>query len=146
MPVFSYTVKSADGKNIKGSIEANTKEMAIASLKNNGYYPLQIVEKHLLDQDISFGMGNSIKTKDLAIFCRQFSVAIDAGVSILGCLTILKEQTENKKLKSVLEKVFELVQKGVNLSEAMRKHEIFLNSSFSLLNNLGADYSANTDR
>jgi type IV pilus assembly protein PilC len=65
----------------------------------------------------------SVSIKDISIFCRQFSFSISAGITILKALEIVKEQTENSKLKKILSAVFEEVQKGVGLSEAMGKHK-----------------------
>jgi type IV pilus assembly protein PilC len=124
MPIFEYEAKTLQGAKLKGKMEAMNKENAFTNLRMKGYYPVNIREyKESLNLDIA--MLEKVKLKDISIFCRQFSVVIGAGISILKGLAIVKEQTESKKLKKILEEVFDDVQKGKALSEAMKKHKEF---------------------
>lgn len=125
MPIYIYHAKSITGRNIKGTLEANDKSTVLSTLKEKGYYPVHIVEQGLLQKEISVSLIQTVKIKDIAIFCRQFATIINAGVSVLSCLDILRLQTENKKLKEVIEKVYASVQKGSTLSSAMREHKVF---------------------
>jgi len=63
-----------------------------------------------------------VKKKDLSLFCRQFYTMISAGLGIVPCLEILVAQTENKTFKNAIADTYEDVQKGLTLSESMRKH------------------------
>ncbi|WHH59666.1 type II secretion system F family protein [Petroclostridium sp. X23] len=125
MPVYSYKAKTMDGQTVKGTLEAADRTVVISMLKERKYYPVQINEQGLLQKEITFEFLESVKLKDIAVFCRQFSTIINAGVSVLGCLDILRQQTENKKLKGIVDKIYESVQKGNTLSSAMREHKVF---------------------
>lgn len=124
MPIFEYQAKTLQGAPLKGKMEAVNEDAAISNLRTKGYYPTSIREyKETFNIDLS--KLSKVKTKDIAIFCRQFSVIISAGISILKGLSIVKEQTESKRLKDVLEEIFDDVQRGKALSEAMKKQKDF---------------------
>lgn len=121
MPLYKYKVISDNGKKIQGTFNANSKNEVLAMIKDSGYYPIEVEESREQKQ---FDMGKylaKITTKDLAIMCRQFYTMLDAGSSMLNCLDILKDQTENKKLKKALEEVYDDVQRGNTLSQSMEK-------------------------
>lgn len=123
MATFNYMAKSGSGKVSVGKIEATDKNMAVSLLKNKGMYLLEINELSLLDRNVEIGTSKKISAKDLALFCRQFYTMIDAGVTVIGSLDLLRRQTENRKLATVLGNVYEDVQKGMALSEAMGLHK-----------------------
>jgi type IV pilus assembly protein PilC len=125
MPVYMYKAKTIDGMNVKGTLEANDPATVFSMLKEKGYYPIQVAEQSILQKDISFDFMEKVKLKDMAVFCRQFATIINAGISVLGCLDILRQQTENKKLKNTVEKIYESVQKGNTLSSSMKEHKVF---------------------
>ena len=123
MEMFSYNAVSAAGKEKKGSIEAENRDDVARQLKTDGYTPITIKSQTFLDKDLklSFGLGiKKVNTRDLSVFCRQFSSIIKAGVSVIGALDMLSEQTENKSLKQALKNVQSNVEKGENLADAMR--------------------------
>lgn len=124
MPIYEYEAKTLQGVPIKGKLEAIDEESVISTLRGKSYYPVRI---RLQKQAMNIELANykKIKLKDMAIFCRQFAVIIAAGISILKGLEIVKEQTENKKLKKYLGEIFEDVQKGKTLSESMKKYKDF---------------------
>ncbi|RKD34593.1 type II secretion system F family protein [Thermohalobacter berrensis] len=125
MPVYKYKAVKETGDKKEGKYTANSKNEVISMLRDNKYYPIKIEELQE-DRNIKLtNLFNRVKTKDLAIFCRQFHTMLDAGVTIINCLDILKQQTENKKLKVELGKIYDEVQKGSTLSEALRKHDEF---------------------
>ena len=75
---------------------------------------------------------NKVGSREIAVFCRQFSVLLNAGVTIVEAVSLLKGQTESKKLDSVLDSVGEQLRRGIVLSEAMSEHadvfeEMFIN-------------------
>lgn len=125
MPIYMYKAKTLDGKDIEGTLEANDSSTVLSMLKEKGYFPIQVSEQGLLQKDITFSFGSKVKLKDIAVFCRQFSTIINAGISVLGALDILRQQTDNKKLREVIEKVYSSVQKGNTLSNSMREHNVF---------------------
>ncbi len=121
METFSYTAVGADGKEKKGSIVAETREDAARSLKDQGLLPMSIGKQSALDKDINFSFGKKgVKVRDLSVFCRQFSSIIKAGVNVINALSMMSEQTENKKLKAAINNVQSNVEKGETLSSAMR--------------------------
>lgn len=121
METFSYTAVGADGKEKKGSIVAETREDAARSLKDQGLLPMSIGKQSALDRDINFSFGKKgVKVRDLSVFCRQFSSIIKAGVNVINALSMMSEQTENKKLKAAIKNVQSNVEKGETLSSAMR--------------------------
>src|SRR6266481_489372 len=66
--------------------------------------------------------GGSVKSKELAIFTRQFSVMIDAGLPLVQCLEILASQQENKLFQKILTGTRSSVEGGSNLSTAMKQY------------------------
>lgn len=122
MPNFKYRAMNTDGDKIEGNHEADSKGEVIEFISSNGYYPL-MVEEIIESKQIELKFDNRVKIKDISVFCRQFYTMLDAGVPILTCLNILKNQTTNNKLKKTLKDVEDDVEKGEVLSNAMRKHE-----------------------
>ena len=121
METFSYTAVGADGKEKKGTVIAETREEAAKSLKDQGLLPMSIGKQSALDKDINFSFGKKgVKVRDLSVFCRQFSSIIKAGVNVINALSMMSEQTENKKLKAAIKNVQSNVEKGETLSSAMR--------------------------
>jgi type IV pilus assembly protein PilC len=122
---FSYSVRDRSGKLISGTLDAESSAAVARRLKGMGYAPISITESSAgLSKEIKipgFG-GGKIKLKDLAVFSRQFATMINSGLSLLRALTILTEQTENKKLAEVIGEVRNDVQAGNSLSGAMGKH------------------------
>ena len=124
MPIFEYEAKTIQGVSAKGNIEAQDKRSVINILRNKGYYPI-FVRKNIASNSLNLQMLLKIKIKDIAVFCRQFSVIISAGIPVMRALEIIRDQTENKRLKNVIFEIFEDVQKGKTLSEAMKMHKEF---------------------
>lgn len=121
METFSYTAVGADGKEKMGTVIAETREDAARSLKDQGLLPMSIGKQSALDKDINFSFGKKgVKVRDLSVFCRQFSSIIKAGVNVINALSMMSEQTENKKLKAAIKNVQSNVEKGETLSSAMR--------------------------
>lgn len=122
MPGYKYKAITAEGKTLEGLYEANSEDDVLVMLRQNEYYPISIIEKKSSkDIDLSVFFGK-VKLKDIAIFCRQFHTMLQAGVSLISCLDILRLQTEKKRFKITIGKVYEKVQQGLTLSEAMNKH------------------------
>jgi type IV pilus assembly protein PilC len=122
MPQYQYDARTIKGDRVKGTVEASDEAAVMDILRERSYYPTNIVvykEKNNLD----LSMLKRVTLKDIALFCRQFSFVLSAGINILRALEIIKEQTENKKLKKAMEKVYEDVQRGQTLSEAMGSHK-----------------------
>lgn len=124
MPLYSYKVKTETGKVYSGETKIDSEEELRRLLEDKGYTPIQIVEKNALTDISTIGIfKQKVKTKDLAIFNRQFAIVLQAGVPIATCLDVLRQQTTNKTLKECLNDIYENIQKGISLSNSMRKHE-----------------------
>jgi type IV pilus assembly protein PilC len=120
---FSYRVRDRNGKIVAGTLEADNQGAVAAKLRQMGYAPIQITEaKAGLKAEISLPGMNRIKLKDLAVFSRQFATMINSGLSLLRALTILAEQTENKRLAEIVGQVRNEVEQGAALSTALGRH------------------------
>lgn len=124
MPEFEYQAKNLQGMVIKGKLEAPNKEIAAANLRSKNYFPIY-VKQYKKSLNIDINELSRVSIKDISIFCRQFSVITNAGISLMRGLEIIQQQTENAKLKRVLEEVHMDVQKGQSLSDSMKKHKEF---------------------
>jgi type IV pilus assembly protein PilC len=132
MPQFTYTAVDASGKRTSGNLEAVNKSQLIAALKEQGLYLIEATDRiDTAARDVS-NVSKKIKLKPLAIFCRQFSTLINAGITAIKALDILYQQAEDKILKESIGRVYEAVQKGEAMSDAFRKQgeafpELFIN-------------------
>jgi type IV pilus assembly protein PilC len=123
MPTFVAKVKDKDGKVTKAKVEATSTEQARTMLKGQ-YLAVGKISKSGMDIDLSGleSIMSKVTVKDKAVFSRQFSVMINAGVAIVRCLGVLSDQATNPKLKKALMAISAEVQQGVSLSEALGKH------------------------
>jgi type IV pilus assembly protein PilC len=121
---YDYQVRDRNGKVVNGQLEGDSAEAVATKLKSMGYSPLQIDEVKTtgLNTEINVPGMNRVKLKDLAVFSRQFATMINAGLPLIRALTILVDQTENKKLAETIEAVRADVEAGSDLSTAMAKH------------------------
>lgn len=121
MATFGYEALAPNGKVKKASISADSRDEAIKKIKENGLTIVSVEEQSALQKDIELPMfKKKVSERDLSVFCRQFSSLMKAGVSIINSLEMLVEQTENKKLKAALLSTLSSVEKGENLSNAMK--------------------------
>ena len=120
---FSYRVRDRNGKIVAGTLEADSQGAVAAKLRQMGYAPIQISEsKSGLKAEVKLPGLDRVKLKDLAVFSRQFATMINSGLSLLRALTILAEQTENKKLAGIVGQVRNEVEQGAALSTALGRH------------------------
>ncbi len=122
MTLYIYQGKKIDGSIIKGKTEVENEEEARILLRNRGIYATSIKEENSIN-NLSINLDKKIQYKDLAILCRQMYFSLNAGITMLRALDMIKEQVENKRLKRILRKSYEDVQKGLSLSEALEKHK-----------------------
>jgi len=81
----------------------------------------EVQAKAITERDV-LARYRPVRVRDLAVFCRQFSIMISAGVSVLSCLSVLYEQTNHAKLRDAVKAVRDDVEKGESLSRALAKH------------------------
>lgn len=133
MESFGYVAVNKAGKEIKGSIEAETEAKALAEIRNRGMMVVSLSKQSMLTKDINIDFGGAPKPRDLSVFCRQFVSMTRAGVTIIDALRMLGEQTENKKLQKAVVAVRVDVEKGEPLAEAFAKHpKVFPNLLVSM--------------
>lgn len=124
MPEYQYTAKDKSGNTNNGVFEADNLEGFYKLIKERGLYCMSVKEGSSNDKQISFNFSEKpIKLKQLTIFCRQFSTMLSSGITVIKCLDILYQQTEDKKLKPNILGIYEAVQKGESLSQAMRSQK-----------------------
>ncbi len=118
--IFEYSARTRSGETRAGTIKAKNREEAIQLLRNQGLILTGLREKKVTGGVLGFGA--KVKDRDLAIFTKQFSVMIDAGLPLVQCLDIMASQQENKYFANVLEQVRNDVEQGSTLADAMKKH------------------------
>ena len=126
MPTFLWEGKTAQGREMKGELEAPSLEAVLAALRDRRIRPIpsRIREKGVgLDKEITIpGFGDKVKTKEVSLFTRQFATMIDAGLPIVQCLDILSEQSESKLLRNTVRTIKQDVEGGATLAESLRRH------------------------
>ncbi len=118
MPDYKYQGTSRSGSSVSGVMTASNKTELASLLKRQQITATKMTEKGKEFSVPTFGGG--VKAKELAIFTRQFSVMIDAGLPLVQCLEILAGQQENKVFQKVLTGTRSQVEGGATLSAAMR--------------------------
>src|SRR6202142_4178190 len=120
MPVFTYKGTNRTGASVAGEMSASSKTELQSLLRRQQITPTRMSEKSKEFNLPTFGGG--VKPKELAIFTRQFSVMIDAGLPLVQCLEILATQQENKTFQKVLVGTRAAVEGSSNLSAAMKQY------------------------
>ncbi len=121
MPVFTYKGVNRAGPAVTGERTAETKAELAATLRREQINVSKLSEKGKEFNIPSFGGG--VDSKELAVFTRQFSVMIDAGLPLVQCLEILAGQQENKTFQKVLTGVRASVEGGASLATSMKQYE-----------------------
>lgn len=120
---FAYTVLDRTGKELTGRITADSEAAVRARLLGMGMTVLEIkIARSGLRREIDLGLNRRVKTKDLAVFVRQFATMNNAGVSLPRTLHVLAEQAENPELRKTVHRVRIDVESGARLHDAMAKH------------------------
>ncbi|MFN4033167.1 MAG: type II secretion system F family protein [Fimbriimonadales bacterium] len=121
MPYFNYTIRDANGQTRQGKVEAPNAEELKKRLQAEGLQVLEVTEDRKAPRVPAGGYGR-VKLSDLAIFSRQFSTMLDAGVSLIRCLDVLQAQTNNARLRKILIDLSARVESGESLSRSMARH------------------------
>jgi type IV pilus assembly protein PilC len=126
MPVFVWEGKTAQGKSLKGEMEAMNQQAVLSRLRSQRIQPnpTRVREKGKgLDKELAIpGFRAKVKPYDVMIFTRQFATMIDAGLPIVQGLDILSQQTESKLFRSIIRTIKHDVEGGITLAEALKKH------------------------
>jgi type IV pilus assembly protein PilC len=121
MPSFVWKGKTRSGQIQEGQLLADSRDAAAAVLRRQ---QIQITSLREKGREVKLipRIPRGIGSKRIAIFTRQFSVMLDAGLPLVQCLEILGEQEENRTFQAVIQQVRTDVESGSSLADAMRKH------------------------
>src|SRR5712671_5885883 len=127
MPTFAYTGRTRAGQTVSGERTADTVDAATAALRREQINVTRITPAKADKEDAAKKQktgkgGKKVAAKNLAVFVRQFSVMIDAGLPLVQCLDILGSQEEDKNFAFVISETRKDVESGASLADAMRKH------------------------
>jgi type IV pilus assembly protein PilC len=129
MPTFEWKGKGKNGQDTSGQLVADNKDAAIAALRRQQIVVTAVKEK---GKELAFPkFGGSVPPQAIAIFTRQFSVMIDAGLPLVQCLEILGSQQDNKTFQRALLSIRQDVESGSTLADAMRKHPKVFNDLYT---------------
>ncbi|WP_296971147.1 type II secretion system F family protein [Tepidanaerobacter sp. EBM-38] len=131
MALFYYEGKNLSGEKISGVIESKNESLIVKKIKNQGYIPVKIKKININSFTYTVtAFFNKISFCDLAVFCRQLAVMLDAGVTILESLTSIAKQTENKRLREIIFNLNLHIRRGDSLAEACRNQPYVFSEIF----------------
>src|SRR3977135_1667701 len=124
---FAYSGRTRAGENVTGERSADTMDAAVAALRRDQIMVTRITpskaKEAAADKKKAAGKtGKKVSAKNLAVFTRQFSVMIDAGLPLVQCLDILGSPEKDKNFAAVILQTRTDVESGASLADAMRKH------------------------
>ncbi len=123
MPTFAYSGRTRAGQTVSGERAADTMDAAVAALRRDQIQVTRITPRRAREEAKKpAGTNKKVPAKNLAVFTRQFSVMIDAGLPLVQCLEILGNQEENKNFAAVILQTRGDVESGKSLADAMRQH------------------------
>ncbi len=131
MPTFVFKGRNRLNELIAGERDAATQDELRALLRREQIVLTQATEKGREISIPKIGRRKKVKAKELAVFTRQFSVMIDAGLPLVQCLDILGEQQQNPFFKDVLRQVRQNVEEGSTLFQALEKHPKVFDSLYT---------------
>lgn len=136
MPTFQYTVRDGSGQVKTGVKEAENQGVLARQLREQGFTVAKIKQTRGLTSKSSAVakpkglVKGGVKLTELSIYCRQFSTMIDAGVSLVRCLSVLQEQSQSVRLRRITADIQSEVEAGNSLSKAMQKYPRVFNNLF----------------
>lgn len=123
MATYAYVLLNNEGKEQKGTLEAADMGQASAQLKKDGATLISLNEAGLLAKDVQLSfMEKKPKPRDMAVFCRQITSILSAGVPVASALDMMSEQTDNKMLSVAAAGCRTAIQSGSSLADAMRDY------------------------
>ncbi|MCC6451839.1 MAG: type II secretion system F family protein [Acidobacteria bacterium] len=131
MPTYAFKGRNRLNELVSGEREAATQDELRALLRREQIIMTQASEKGREISIPKLGRRKKVKAKELAVFTRQFSVMIDAGLPLVQCLDILAEQQQNAFFKDVLRQVRTNVEEGSTLFQALERHPKVFDSLFT---------------
>jgi type IV pilus assembly protein PilC len=140
MSKYSYKAMDASGKTVSGVEEAESKQSAISKLKNQGLTVFSIEDSEgsnflsRLDAKLQSKTKKKgkVKTAEIAIFCRQLSTLVNAGVNVLDAISDIAVMVTNPYFSKILLNISEDVKSGKNLSDALSAYPKIFDTAFVL--------------
>ena len=121
MSTYAFKAMDLTGGQLRGTLDAETKQAVSDQLKSRGLIVLEIAEKRSVAA-LNFNLFQRVTLSELAIFSRQLATMVSSGMTILRSLFVLEEQMENEKLKETIIAVRKDVEAGLPLSDALGRH------------------------
>src|SRR4029450_10469507 len=122
MPTFAYAGRTRSGETVTGERAADTMDAVVSALRREQVLVTQINPVKEKAAKTGPKRARGVNAKNLAVFTRQFSVMIDAGLPLVQCLEILGSQEEDKNFASVILATRGDVESGASLADAMKRH------------------------
>ena len=135
MAKFSFTAMDAQGKEVRGEIEADNQSAALARIKESGYFPTKVESMGggtataakkggALDMELKMPkfLRGGVKTKQLTVFTRQMSTLVNAGLPLMKAIRVLQKQEKNETLKEALGEMADSIESGSTFAEALAAH------------------------
>jgi len=129
MTTYAYTAINENGTEISGDVEAGSEELAMQILASRGHIPETLKKKSGASASGRAGLQQildsltPVTARDIILFTKQLKTMVQAGVSMLQCLSVMEAQTENKRLKTILARMAEDIREGASLTNAFFRHE-----------------------
>lgn len=124
--LYAYKARKSASEAVSGTIEANDERAALAALKRIGYQPFEITRQGRSTAALGDVLGGRVRVRDVALFSRQMSTLVGAGIGLSEALTLVGRQVANARLKSAMAEVQSRVEDGETLHQAMASHpEVF---------------------
>ncbi len=125
MATYVYTARKDRGGMLTGEASGDSKQAVVADLKRKGMTVLKLEEKRgALSIQSLLESSTKIKTRDKAVFARQFATMIQSGLAVLRALYVLEEQTQNPRFKKIIASLRGDVEAGMSLSDAMERYPV----------------------
>src|SRR5918996_4212905 len=126
MPTFAFSGRTRTGESIAGERAGDTMDAVVSALRREQILVTRIQPTRAAAEATSGAVkakrSKKVKPKNLAVFTRQFSVMIDAGLPLVQCLDILGSQEEDKNFAAVILATRSDVEAGASLADAMKRH------------------------
>jgi len=123
---FTYKARDEKGSMVTGTMDADSQRAVSSHLDSMGLFPISVAEKKgmtLLSIESFLARLERVKSDDIIFFTRQLRTVIKAGVPLISGLRALEEQTNNRKLKRTIKRVWQDLDRGKSFSDALSAHE-----------------------
>ena len=137
---YRYKAKKLSGEVVEGTLEADNRKLVINQSQKMQVFPLTVVEQRGgkgMNKEISFSALWGVSSSDVTTFSRQMSDLLHAGLPLVRCLGVIRQQTSNPKLLEILKSVESDVSGGTPFSEALNKHPKVFSTLYSSMISAG---------